>query len=213
MAIRYILHPSHPQLRSIYTIVDELHHGAIMLYPTDTVYAIGCDISNKNAQERIRKLRNIPEDKPLTFVASSLSNISDYAHISDTAYHILRNLVPGPYTFLLPASKLVPKLVLNPRRKTTGIRVPDNAICQILIHELQAPVISMSAYLPNRPEPESLEELFELFDPFVDIIIDDESEYRSPFVSENLSTMIDLTDDIPEIHREGLGIELARKFL
>jgi tRNA threonylcarbamoyl adenosine modification protein (Sua5/YciO/YrdC/YwlC family) len=213
MATRYIIHPSHPQMRSIYSIVDELHHGAIMLYPTDTVYAIGCDISSKNAQERIRKLRGIPEDKPLTFVASSLSNISDYAHISDTAYHILRNLVPGPYTFLLPASKLVPKLVLNPRRKTTGIRVPDNAICQILIHELQSPVISMSAYLPDRPEPESLDDLFAQFEPFVDIIIDDESEFRSPFLQENLSTMIDLTDEIPAVRREGMGIELAVKYL
>jgi tRNA threonylcarbamoyl adenosine modification protein (Sua5/YciO/YrdC/YwlC family) len=213
MATRYIIHPSHPQLRSIYSIVEELHHGAIMLYPTDTVYAIGCDISSKGAQERIRKLRGIPEEKPLTFVASSLSSISDYAHISDSAYHILRNLVPGPYTFLLPASKLVPKLVLNPRRKTTGIRVPDNTICQVLIQELQAPVISMSAYLPNKPEPESLEELIEQFDQHVDIIIDNESEYRSPFIPDNLSTMIDLTDEIPEIRREGLGIELAVKYL
>jgi tRNA threonylcarbamoyl adenosine modification protein (Sua5/YciO/YrdC/YwlC family) len=213
MATRYTLHPSHPQMRSIYSIVEELHHGAIMLYPTDTVYAIGCDISSKSGQERVRALRDIPDDKPLTFVASSLSNISDYAHISDSAYHILRNLVPGPYTFLLPASKLVPKLVLNPRRKTTGIRVPDNAICQILIHELQSPVISMSAYLPDRPEPESREELFEQFDSFVDIIIDDESEYRSPFVPENVSTMIDLTDDVPSIRREGMGIELAAKYL
>ena len=213
MATRYQIHPSHPQLRNIYSIVDELHRGAIMLYPTDTVFAIGCDIANKNGQERIRRLRNIPEDKPLTFVASSLSNISDYAHISDTAYHILRNLVPGPYTFLLPASKLVPKLVLNPRRRTTGIRVPDYPICQVLIHELQSPLISMSAYLPDRPEPESREELFEQFESFIDIIIDDDSEYRSPLIPENVSTMIDLTDDVPSIKREGRGIELASKFI
>lgn len=213
MATRYTIHPSNPQERLVRQVVDALQHGAIMLYPTDTVYAIGCDISSKTGQERIRALREIPGDKPLTFVTSSLANIAEYAHISDTSYHILRRLIPGPYTFLLPASKLVPKLVCNPRRKTTGIRVPDNPICQALIQELQLPLISMSAYLPGQDDPEHLEELFDQFEPVADIIIDDESEYHSPHDPWNLSTMVDLTGDVPAITREGLGLELAREYV
>lgn len=212
MATRYRIHPDNPQLRLVDSITEQLHRGAIMLYPTDTVYAIGCDLYNRAGQERIRQLRQLREDKPLTFVASSLSHIADYAHISDSAYQILRRLVPGPYTFLLPASKEVPKLVLNPKRKQTGIRVPNNAICQILIKELGNPLISMSARLPDTPEPATLDELFDMFDPHVDIIIDDESEYRSTY-TDMVSTMIDLTDEVPVILREGLGLELAEKFI
>ena len=212
MSERIVVHPATPQMRLIDSIVERLRRGAVILYPTDTVYAIGCDIHNKAGQERIRKIRRLPDDKPLTFVTSSLSDISDYAHISDTAYHILRHLVPGPYTFLLPASKLVPKLVLNPRRKTTGIRVPANPICQMLISELGNPFISMSARLPDHDSAETLDDLIEQFDNFVDIVIDDEEAYHSPY-SDSLSTMIDLTDEQPRIVREGLGMELATQYV
>ena len=212
MSERIIVHPATPQMRLIDSIADRLRRGAVMLYPTDTVYAIGCDIANKAGHERIRKIRRLSEDKPLTFVTSSLSDISEYAHISDTAYHVLRHLVPGPYTFLLPASKLVPKLVMNPRRKTTGIRVPANQICQMLISELGNPLISMSARLPAHDSAESLDDLIDQFDSFVDIVIDDEEAYHSPY-SDTISTMIDLTDDQPRIIREGLGMELAGQYL
>ena len=212
MSERIVVHPATPQMRLIDSIVERLRRGAVILYPTDTVYAIGCDIHNKAGQERIRKIRRLPDDKPLTFVTSSLSDISDYAHISDTAYHILRHLVPGPYTFLLPASKLVPKLVLNPRRKTTGIRVPATPICQMLISELGNPFISMSARLPDHDSAETLDDLIEQFDNFVDIVIDDEEAYHSPY-SDSLSTMIDLTDEQPRIVREGLGMELATQYV
>jgi tRNA threonylcarbamoyl adenosine modification protein (Sua5/YciO/YrdC/YwlC family) len=116
MAVRYKIHADNPQLRLIEAAVEQLRRGAVVLYPTDTVYAIGCDMNNKEGQERIRKIRSLPADKPLTFVASSLSNISEYAHISNQAYQLLRRLIPGPYTFILPATKLVPRLVLNPKR-------------------------------------------------------------------------------------------------
>ena len=212
MSERFVLHPASPQMRLIDEIVDRLRHGAVMLYPTDTVYAIGCDINHKAGHERIRRIRKLSEDKPLTFVTSSLSDISEYAHISDTAYHIMRHLVPGPYTFLLPASKLVPKLVMNPRRKTTGIRVPSNAICQMMIRELGNPLISMSARLPEYEQAETLDDLIEQFDNLVDIIIDDEEVYRSPY-TDMISTMIDLTGEVPTIVREGLGMELAEKYL
>ena len=212
MATRYNIHPDNPQIRLVDTVVDQLQRGAVIMYPTDTVYAIGCDIRNKAGQERIRKMRNLPDDKPLTFVASNISQISDYAKISDSAYQIIRQLVPGPYTLLLPATKMVPNLVLNPRRKTTGIRVPDHFLCQLLIAELGNPLISRSAKLPDWEEPENNDELFERFDPLVDIIIEIDAKYRSPF-GDHLSTMIDFTGDIPEIRREGLGIELAGRII
>ena len=212
MADRYVLHPDNPQQRLMTEIVDRLRRGAVMLYPTDTVYAIGCDIKNKEGHERIRKIRRLPDDKPLTFVTSSLSDIAEYAHISDTSYQVLRHLVPGPYTFLLPASKLVPKLVQNPRRKTSGIRVPDHVICQVLIKQLDNPLISMSARLPDVEDAPDIEDLFEQFDSFVDIILDDAGVYRSPYTGE-ISTMIDLTDDVPSIVRRGLGLELAEKYI
>ncbi len=212
MATRYNIHPENPQMRLIDQVVDQLHRGAVMLFPTDTVYAIGCDINSKAAQQRIRKIRNLPDSKPLTFVASSISQISDFAKISDSAYQVIRQLVPGPYTFLLPATKLVPNLVLNSKRTTTGIRVPDHFLCQLLIAELGNPVVSMSAKLENWEEPTYNEELFEIFDPLVDIIIEIDAEYRSPY-GDHLSTMIDFTDDVPQITREGLGIELASQIV
>lgn len=212
MATRYNIHPDNPQVRFIDQIVDQLKKGAVMLYPTDTVYAIGCDINSKAGQQRIRKIRGLPDSKPLTFVASSISQISDYAKISDSAYQVIRQLVPGPYTFLLPATKLVPNLVLNSKRTTTGIRVPDHFLCQLLIAELGNPLISMSARMDDWDEPAYNEELFDLFDPLVDIIIEVDAEYRSPD-SGYLSTMIDFTDDVPEIKREGLGIELASQII
>ncbi len=212
MATRYRIHPDNPQMRLVDEVVEQLQRGAVMLYPTDTVYAIGCDIQSKSAQQQIRRIRNLPDDKPLTFVAANISQISDYAKISDSAYQVIRQLVPGPYTFLLPATKAVPNLVLNPRRKTTGIRVPDHFLCQTLIAELGNPVISMSAKLPDWEEPDTNEGLFDVFDSLVDIIIEVDAEYRSPF-NDHLSTMIDFTDDVPQIAREGLGIELASQLI
>lgn len=212
MATRYKIHPDNPQMRLVDEVVEQLQRGAVMLYPTDTVYAIGCDIQNKAGQQRIRRIRNLPDDKPLTFVAANISQISDFAKISDSAYQVIRQLVPGPYTFLLPATKAVPNLVLNPRRKTTGIRVPDHFLCQTLIAELGNPVISMSAKLPDWEEPDTNEGLFDVFDPHVDIIVEMDAEYRSPN-NDHLSTMIDFTDEVPRITREGLGIELASQLI
>ena len=136
MATYYSIHPDNPQKRYLEEIIAQLKDGAIMLYPTDTVYAIGCDLSVKSAVQRVRRLKQLSNDKPLTFLCSSLSNISEYAWVTDRAYRVMKRLIPGPYTFLLPATKLVPKLVMSPKRKTTGIRVPDRLICQELLDTL-----------------------------------------------------------------------------
>ncbi len=209
MATIYEVHPDTPQIRRIEKIRDDLQDGAVMLYPTDTVYAIGCDLNAKSAVERVRRLKQLSNDKPLTFLCSSLSNISQYAWVSDPAYRIMRRLIPGPYTFLLPATKLVPRLVMNPKRKTSGIRVPDHRVCQALLESLGNPIISTSAHLDDDSGKTpflGLEraKLFDQFDSLVDIIVDNGSEPGS-----QVSTILDMTGDEPVIVRQGLGWEAA----
>ncbi|MGD2180103.1 L-threonylcarbamoyladenylate synthase [Lusitaniella coriacea] len=216
MATLFSIHPENPQNRSIEQITDALRRGAIMLYPTDTVYAIGCDLNVKSAVQRVRQLKQLSNDKPLTFLCSSLSNISKYAWVSDRAYRTMKRLIPGTYTFLLPATKLVPKLVMNPKRKTTGIRVPDRAVCHALLESLGNPIISTSASLPDESDDNGAlptlylekQHLFDALDPLVDIIIDDGSENNV-----RVSTIIDLTDEEPVVVRRGLGWEAVEDWM
>jgi len=214
MAIIYEIHPDNPQGDRINKIKKALKDGAVMLYPTDTVYAIGCDLMVKSAIERVRQIKQLSNDKPLTFLCPSLSNISEYAIVSDTAYRIIRRLIPGSYTFLLPATKLVPKMVVSPKRKTTGIRVPNRTLCLTLLEALGNPIISTSAHITSDLEGKApadqianqdnfgKAELFDSVENLVDIIIDDGSDpgYQA-------STIIDLTQDEPIIVRRGLGWE------
>jgi tRNA threonylcarbamoyl adenosine modification protein (Sua5/YciO/YrdC/YwlC family) len=205
MATIYDVHPQTPQTRRIDEIVAALSNGAVMLYPTDTVYAIGCDLKSKLAVDRVRQIKRMSNDKPLTFLCQSLSNIAEYAVVSDPAYRLMKHLIPGPYTFILPATKLVPKLVQDPKRKTTGIRVPKHPLCQILLENLGNPIISASAHIQadDGSEPTLGIEKVRLFDrlaKLVDIIIDDGSE---PGIEG--STILDMTIDPPEVIREGLG--------
>lgn len=204
MAIIYELHPDTPQAYRVAQVREALQDGAVVLYPTDTVYAIGCDLNAKSAVNRVRQIKQMANDKPLTFLCSSLSNIATYAQVSDAAYRLIRRLIPGPYTFLLPATKLVPRLVMNPKRKTTGIRVPDHAICQALLQSLGNPIISTSA--PSVIHSADMHipaiELFDRLDKVVDVIIDDQSP-----VGYRVSTILDLTEDEPIVVRKGLGWE------
>ncbi|MEM6252684.1 MAG: L-threonylcarbamoyladenylate synthase [Cyanobacteria bacterium P01_D01_bin.156] len=208
MATIYTLHPQTPQAFKIDKIRKQLQSGAIMLYATDTVYAIGCDLLSKSAIKRVRQLKKLSNDKPLTFLCSSLSNIAQYAYVSDPAYRMMRHLVPGPYTFILPATKLVPKLVMNPKRKTTGIRVPDSSVCQALLQSLGNPIISTSAHTRDMDEAYfSRYELFDALEKQVDIIID--SEVDPSYLA---STILDMTDDEPKIIRKGLGFDAVEDF-
>ena len=215
MAQTYSLHPVNPQQRTIDQIRDALRGGAVMLYPTDTVYAIGCDLNSKSAVERVRRIKQMSNDKPLTFMCPSLSDIAQYAKVSDSAYRLMRKLVPGSYTFVLPTTKLVPKLVMHPQRKTTGIRVPDHVISVALMEALGNPIISTSAYaLALEEEFESVHvadsrfELFDCYEDLVDIMIDADSEPVG-----QMSTVIDLTGDAPEVVRQGLGWSAAEALL
>lgn len=213
MANYYSIHPDNPQNRRIEEIKDALQNGAVMLYPTDTVYAIGCDLNAKSAVVRVRNLKRLSNEKPLTFLCSSLSNIAKYARVSDQAYRIMRNLIPGTYTFVLPTTKLVPKLVMNPKRKTTGIRVPDSPVCQAILKELGNPVISTSAHLPDEyGEFPTLglekAKLFDALDKQVDIILDDGSQPGT-----EVSTVLDLTAQEPTVIRKGLGWQEVENWL
>ena len=207
MATIYQIHPDNPQARKLEKIENALRNGAVMLYPTDTVYAIGCDINAKTAVQRVRQLKRLSNDKPLTFLCPSLSNIAAYARVSDPAYRIIKHLVPGPYTFLLPATKLVPKLVMDPKRKTTGIRVPNNQVCLDLLKALDNPVISTSAHLPDEEDSKEYPgkaELFDRLEKLVDLIVDTGEELKY-----QVSTILDFTGESPAIVREGLEWETA----
>ena len=213
MARIYELHPKDPQSRTIDQLVKQLRDGAVMLYPTDTVYAIGCDLNSRQAIKRVREIKQMSNEKPLTFLCSSLSNIAEYAIVQDFAYKAMRRLIPGPYTFILPTTKLVPKLVMNPQRKTTGIRVPDHRVSQALLEGLGNPVISTSAHVTD-PDAIAAEvpyysryELFDALDSVVDLIIDsDEEPGYSP------STILDMTGNEPLVARQGLGYEAVDMF-
>ncbi len=204
MAVIHTVHSETPQTRKVEQIRDALRQGAVMLYPTDTVYAIGCDMNVKSAVERVRQIKQLSSDKPLTFLCSSLSNIASYAYVGDASYRLVKRLIPGPYTFLLPATKLVPRIVMDPKRRTTGIRVPNNAICQALLQSLDNPIISTSASTAfDKPDTRlSKAELFDELERIVDVIIEDDGPMHYA-----VSTVLDLTGDEPTVIRRGLGWE------
>jgi tRNA threonylcarbamoyl adenosine modification protein (Sua5/YciO/YrdC/YwlC family) len=208
MAKLYEIHPTNPQARSIEEIVKKLRGGAVAVYPTDTSYAIGCDLQSKSAIERVRQIKQFANNKPLTFLCSSLSDIATYAIVGDEAYRLMKHFVPGPYTFILPATKLVPKIVQDPKRKSTGIRVPDHSVCQALMAELGNPLISTSAHLNIEDEDVNEEQfieldkakLFDSLDKLVDILIDDGS-----VATNRISTVLDISDHSPIVLRQGMG--------
>ena len=220
MAQHYRVHPDTPQQRQVDRICEDLRRGKIALYPTDTVPAIGCDMTSPQAVKRVRQIKRLSNDKPLTFLCSSLSNIADYAVVSDAAYRLMRQLIPGPYTFVLPATKLVPRVVMSPKRKTTGIRVPDNAICQSLLQALGNPIISTSAHIPEAgpaPKWDEMDEevdpssasLWDQFEGIVDLVIDNEQDE----FSTDVSTVVDLTSYEPSLIRKGTNWEVVAELL
>lgn len=187
-----------PQLRLVRRAVETIRAGGIVIYPTDTVYGMGCDLFNKKGIDRIYEIQRRDRKKPLSFVCADLKDISRYARVTDEAYKIMRRLLPGPYTFVLDASRLVPKMIL-PKRQTTGIRVPDNRICQALVAELGSPVISASVKDEDGEllsDPRIIEELFGRR---VDMIIDGGIIVAKP------SSVISILEEGPEVLREGKG--------
>jgi len=187
-----------PQARLIRRIVEILDDGGLIVYPTDTFYGIGCDLHNRRAIEKIYQIKKRRPHKPFSFICSNLKNISQYAKVTNTAYKTMKRLLPGPYTFILEGTKLVPK-IMQTKRNTVGIRVPDNRICLDLVEALGRPIISTSALLPDQEEILAPYEMEEFFGPRVDAVVDGGPVPQRP------SSVISLIDDQPEIIREGLG--------
>ena len=164
------INPDNPQQRSIGQIAAKLRSGAVICYPTDTVYGIGCDIFNQKAIKKIFQIKKRPLHKPFSFMCSSLKNVSDYGHVSNLAYRIMRKALPGPFTFVLPAAKIVPKIMIT-KQKTVGIRVPQNNICLELIEALGNPILTTSAILDNEAPPLSeAYEFEELLGNMIDLV-------------------------------------------
>ncbi|MFO7707062.1 MAG: L-threonylcarbamoyladenylate synthase [Desulfobacterales bacterium] len=192
------INPENPQLRLIRKVVDTLRQGGIVISPTDTHYGIGCDLMNQKAIEKIYQLKRRDHAKPFSFICSDLTHISRYAKVSNYAYRTMRRLLPGPYTFILEGSRLVPKIMLT-KRKTAGIRVPDNAICLALVRELGNPIITTSATRADGSDLVDASLLHDHFGRRVDIVIDGGA------VSGQPSSVISLIDDTPEVIRRGAG--------
>ena len=192
------LNPENPPERLIKKAVDILKKGGIISYPTDTFYGIGCDIMNKKAIERIYQIKQRNKNIPFSFICSGLKNISRYAKVSNYAYKTMKRLLPGPYTFILEGSKIVPKIMLT-KRKTAGIRVPDNNICIALVNELGNPVLSTSASKPDNTILNDPSFIQDYYDTRIDLVIDGGSVPGQP------SSVVSLIDDIPEVIRDGVG--------
>jgi tRNA threonylcarbamoyl adenosine modification protein (Sua5/YciO/YrdC/YwlC family) len=193
------INPKHPEPRKIKQVVEVLSNGGIIAYPTDTYYGIGCDLFNKATIERIYQLKRRSPVDPFSFICSDLKNISEYAQVTNYAYKNMKRLLPGPYTFVLEGSRLVPKIMLT-KRHTLGIRVPDNAICLAIVQDLGHPVINTSATNPETKEILSTpQEIKEKLGHAIDLIIDGGAVPGKP------SSVISLIGDTPEVLREGSG--------
>ena len=192
------INPINPQERLVKRVVAHLKKGGIIAYPTDTFYGIGCDIMNKKAIERVYQIKQRQKNKPFSFICSNLKHISLYAKVSNYAYRTMKRLLPGPYTFILEGSKLVPKMMLT-KRKTAGIRVPNHRICLSLTESLGNPILSTSATLPDGEVLMNPSLIHDRLNPNLDLVIDGGSTPGRP------SSVISLMDDYPEVLREGLG--------
>ena len=192
------INPINPQARLIQKVTEILKQGGIIAYPTDTFYGIGCDIMNKKAIEKIYLLKQRSKNKPFSFICSGLKNISHYAKVSNYAYKTMKRLLPGPYTFILEGSRLVPKMMLT-KRKFAGIRVPNNPTCLSLVESLGHPIISTTASLPEGTVLFDPSIIHDTFKKRIDVVIDGGPVPGKP------SSVISLIDDEPEIIREGLG--------
>ena len=196
----FYVHPDNPQGRLMKQAVSIINQGGVIVYPTDSGYALGCHLGDKKALERICQIRNIDKDHNFTLVCQDLSQLSEYTRVDNSAYRLLKANTPGAYTFIFKGSKEVPKRLLNPKKKTIGIRVPDNNICQALLAELAEPIMSTSLIMPGETMAEyDPEHIRDLLEHHVDLII------NGGHLGEHPTTVIDFSNDDIEVIREGEG--------
>lgn len=202
MAQYFKIHSENPQARLISQSIAILRQGGVIVYPTDSSYALGCCMGEKMALDRIRKLRQISTEQNMTLLCRDLSEIASYASVNNSAFRMMKSMTPGPYTFILKAKRDVPKRLQHPKRKTIGIRIPDNPISLALLSALGEPMISISLVLPEEELPETDPELIdEKIGKQVDLVIDGEAG------GLDFTTILDLTGDEPLVIREGLGAD------
>ncbi len=194
------IHPDNPQQRLLVQAVDIIRAGGVVVYPTDSAYALGCHLGDKNALQRIRRIRKLDAKHNFTLMCRDLSELAKYAKVGNSVFRTLKQLTPGPYTFILPATREVPRRLSHAKRKTIGLRVPDNRIVQGLLNELNEPLMSVSLIMPGEEYP--------LIDPYemrerleheVDLVIDGE------FCGMEPTTVVEFVDETPNVLRVGKG--------
>lgn len=200
MAQYFVMHPRNPQTRLVRATVDIVTKGGVIVYPTDSCYALGCALENKAGRDRICRLRELDTKHPFTLVCRDLSDLATYAQVDNSAYRILRAHTPGPYTFVLPATHEVPRRLLDPKRRTIGVRVPDNVVAQALLAQLGAPLMSVSLILPGDDMPlRDPMEIRERLEHAVDVVID-----GGPCPGD-LTSVVVWEDREFRVHRAGMG--------
>ncbi|MEX0662309.1 MAG: L-threonylcarbamoyladenylate synthase [Balneolaceae bacterium] len=205
MSNRIKIHPENPKKKQIFELVDELLNEGVLMIPTDSQYALVCDYQNKKGMDRIRKIRQMGKKDHLSVMCHSLEHVSTFANLTDDNFKLIKRLVPGPFTFILPATREVPRLLTHPKKRTVGIRVPDYPICLETIQELGRPIMAITAKLPDvehgKPDSGDRELYLSRFDNLVDLVVDNQKP-----LTANETTIVDLTDDQPVLVREGLGM-------
>jgi len=206
MAQYFQIHPQTPQERLIRRAAEVIRQGGLIVYPSDSSYAFGCQIDNKDALERICRIRQLGQEHRFALVCRDLSQIASFARIGNEAFRLIKSLTPGPYTFILKATKEVPRRLQHPKRKTIGIRIPDSPVAQALVKELDEPLFSSTLILPGEDGAMSDPyEIRERLEKEVDLIIDADVVPYEP------TTIIGFTEDTPEIIRQGKAVPLSLK--
>lgn len=210
MSERVKINPDSPKRKQIFDVVDTLLDEGIVLLPTDSQYSLVCDYQNKKGMDRIRKIRQMGKKDHLSVMCHSLEHVSTFANLTDENFKLIKRLIPGPYTFILPATREVPRLLTHPKKRTVGIRVPNYPICLETIQELGRPVMAITAKLPDvengQPDSDDRELYLSRFDNLVDLVVDHQQD-----LSGQETTILDLTGDKPELVRAGLGMKLLRE--
>ena len=198
-AVTLQIDPAHPQQRHIKRAVEQLNRGGVIAYPTDTSYGLGCDLFSKGAMERIYQMKRLDKHHQLSFICPDLSDLSQYVVFNDYAYRTMKRLLPGPYTFVLAATKTVPRFMLGEKRKTVGIRIPDHPVSQALMAELGHPIVNTTAGVEGEEPFSSAPQIADRLGKHLDLILD------TGILQFDESSVVDLSGDEPVVLREGKG--------
>lgn len=194
------VHPVNPGTRQVKQVVEVLNDGGVIAIPTDSGYAIACKMGNKEGLDRIRQIRKLDERKNFSLLTESFSQLGALVHVNNKAFRTIKALTPGPYTFILPGTKLVPRMTLNKQKKTVGVRLPDHAVTQAIVGELGEPLLCSTLILPGEDEPLIRgEDVEDAIGHALDVVVD------APVGLEGATTVIDFTEGYPEVRRQGAG--------